>query len=109
MGKTMINAAVATVKIYATGGTQENPAKIRNERDLCAVRHYVEEHPSTFPRVANASAHWRNVVTFWRDICALHELENPEWADLDDVPTPQTLSIIDSFKTEEAESENCED
>ncbi len=103
----IINPAVATIMTYARGATLAKPIEIRSAADLCAVRRYLAEPSarSTFPRVANASDTWRQIVTFWDDICLIHDLEAPDWPARHS-PAPQAMAMI---KTYQPQDENNED
>ena len=104
-----INHALATVIAYSKGQTEAQPANMQTVADLCAIRRYLMSPAarSTFPRVANASPFWQNIVNFWDDICVLHDLEAPDWM-FENSDAPQTMDMIQSYQPKETEDEQPE-
>lgn len=92
-------ACVKTIIAYATDTQiidepdERYPTTVA---EFVACRHLLQELPelqSCLPRVAHSSPAWGELVSFWDDLCLVHECESPDWRE-EDIPTPQTEEML---------------
>ncbi len=80
-------AAAETIFTYATGQDalsdhgQDVPRTLEDFRRCRVLLDQCPELRSCLPRVARLSPAWAEFVSFWDDICLLHDLEHPAWRD----------------------------
>lgn len=79
----------------AMDGQEDRPP--RTVADLRRIRLLLEAVPdlkSCLPRVANLSREWAELVSFWDDICMMHDLEDPHWRKALSA-APETRKMLD--------------
>ena len=95
-------ACVKTIIAYATATQIIDEPDERYPTTVAefeACRRMLEELPdmqSCLPRVANSSAAWGELVSFWDDLTLLHEIEAPNWRH-EAAPAPQTEAMLDTI------------
>lgn len=77
--------ASETIFTYCTGTDalsdqgEGYPATLDDLRRCRLLLDSCPELRSCLPRVAHLSRTWAELVSFWDDLCMIHDLEDPEW------------------------------
>ena len=78
-------AASNTIITYCTGvdcmdGAEPiHPTTLPELRRCRLLLEQCPELRSCLPRTAKLSREWAGLVSFWDDLCHVHDLEDPEW------------------------------
>lgn len=77
--------SVETIFTYCTGVDalsdhgERHPETLEDLRRCRLLFELCPELRSCLPRVANLSQVWADFVSFWDDLCMIHDFEDPDW------------------------------